>query len=203
MALLHLIVREVEQGCNVACTSKPQQWHKPKSKGKIHEPEFVKNLVVHQAKGQFHTTTKDFGKSNRSSHDPRSCAYRRERSLNDFDLEKLQRITNGNCAVLIYTPLNNGISKLDQNGDNDCNENAEQPSQNVKIKSIPQIKTEILKSKPGLSLTEFKKALEQEMHVNEQSIYTVALQTKSQSSSSTWFALRQGRITASKVKQCI
>ena len=150
MALLHLIVREVEQGCNVACTSKPQQWHKPKSKGKIHEPEFIKNLVVHQAKGQFHTTPNDFGKSNRSSHDPRSYAYRKERTLNDFDLDKLKRITNGNCAVLLYTPLNNGINEMvNLCCDNDCNINTEQLNECVEVKSIPHITNEILKNKPG------------------------------------------------------
>ncbi|EDO29960.1 predicted protein [Nematostella vectensis] len=63
MASLHLIVREVDQGCNIACTSKRQLWHKPKSKGKIHEPDFLKNLVLHQAKGQFHTTPDGFDKS--------------------------------------------------------------------------------------------------------------------------------------------
>lgn len=60
-----------------------------------------------------------------------------------------------------------------------------------------------MKNKPGLSLTEFQEALEQEMKVNEQSANRVAFKTKSQSSSSTWFALRLGRITASKVKQCM
>lgn len=199
MALLHLIVREVEQGCNVACTSKPQQWHKPKSKGKIHVPDFVKNLVVHQAKGQFHTTPNEFEKSSRSSHDPRSYAYRRDRTLNDFNLERLKQITSGNCAVLLYTPLNNGIS--DNNANNDCN--TEESNQNIKVEGISHIATKILNSNPGLSLTEFKEILDQEIQVNEQLIHTVAFQTKSQSNSSTWFALRLGRITASNVKQCI
>lgn len=199
MALLHLIVREVEQGCNVACTSKPQQWHKPRSKGKIHAPEFVKNLVVHQAKGQFHTTPNDFEKSKRSSHDPRCYAYRRDRTLNDFNLERLKQITSGNCGILLYTPLNTGINDNNVNTDT----NPEESCQSVQVKSISHIATEILNWKPGLSLTEFEEKLEQKIQVNEQLINAVALQTKSQSNSSAWVALRLGRITASKVKQCM
>ena len=155
MALLHLIVREVEKGCNVACTSKPQQWHKLKSKGKIQVPEFVKNLVVHQAKGQFHSTSDDFEKSSRSSHDPRSYTYRRDRTLNYFNLEKLKQITNGNCALLLYTTLNDGINPNITNS----NCNTKEPNQSVKVKSISHIATEILNSKPGLSLTEFMETL--------------------------------------------
>ena len=54
LALLHLIVREVEGGCNKACTSKPQIWHKPHKKGKkVTQPDFVKNLVIRKVKGTF------------------------------------------------------------------------------------------------------------------------------------------------------
>ena len=161
-----------------------------------------KTLLFIKQKGSFIPLHNDFGKSSRSTHDPRSYAYRKERTLSDFDMGKLKRITNGNCAVLLYTPLSNGINEMvNLCCDNDIN--AEQLNECVEVKSIPHITNEILKNKPGLSLTEFQEALKQEMKVNEQSANRVAFKTKSQSSSSTWFALRLGRMTASKVKQCM
>lgn len=199
MALLHLIVREVDQGCNIACTSKPQQWHKPKSKGKIHEPDFLKNLVLHQAKGQFHTTPNDFEKSYRRNHDPRTFEYRKEKTLADFDLDRLKEITDGNCAILLYTALNHATEE----STNIQKESAEELNPTVKVRSIPCITAEILKSSPGISLPEFKNTLKQEIKVDEQTIKHVAEETTSQSSSCEWFSLRQGRITASKISQCI
>jgi hypothetical protein len=202
MALLHLIVREVEQGCNVACTSKPQQWHKPKAKGKIHNPDFIKNVVVRQAKGQFHTTPDDFEKGTRRSYDPREFEYRREKKLTDFDLDRLKSITNGNCAALLYTHLNNAINESVNVSKNDSQGTAEEPNQNVEVQSIPYTTAEILNSSPGISLPDFEEALIQEMEVDEEKIKHVVEQTKSQTASSTWFSLRKGRITASKVLQC-
>ena len=54
LALLHLVTREVEAGCNLAVTSKPQQWDKPHKKGhKVHDAEFVRNATIKKVKGLF------------------------------------------------------------------------------------------------------------------------------------------------------
>lgn len=180
-------------GCNIACTSKPQQWHKPKSKGKIHDPDFVKNVIVHQAKGQFHTTPDDFVQSRRSSFDPRLYKYRKKKSLSDFNLEKLKTVTGGNSAILLYTPFNDKSNKPSEN-----------PIANhhLNMQSIPSIADEILYKSQGISFENFERALSEKIQIDQETIDYIANSTKSQSASSTWASLRHGRITASKVLSC-
>lgn len=63
VSLLHFIVRQIEAGCNKACTSKPQEWHKPHAQGKrVTQPDFVRNLVVKKVTGRFDTTPEDLKK---------------------------------------------------------------------------------------------------------------------------------------------
>lgn len=113
MDILPYIAREVEGGCNKACTSKPQVWHKPHKKGKrLHEPDFIKNLSIKKVKGMFDSSAKVTMKSNRLNYDPRAFCYQKQKKLSDFKLEKLANITNGNCGVLLYAPNTTNSSSV-------------------------------------------------------------------------------------------
>ena len=205
MALLHLIVREVEQGCNIACTSRPQEWHKPKLRGKkIHQPNFIKNVIIHQAKGEFHTTPADLKKKNRADFDPRAIPYRRVKTLADFDLEKLRNITKGNCATLLYAP-----NETEEIGSSNTDLNLtlltgiEGPNTVNNLRSVPTIAEEILTRSQGISLPEFQEALMESIRIDAQTLDSITIATVNQSASPLWFLLRKGRITASKVHECI
>ena len=51
MGLLHFIVRKVEGRCNVACTSKPQELHKPHKNNNIHIERILPDIeFVHEMK---------------------------------------------------------------------------------------------------------------------------------------------------------
>ncbi|XP_070548423.1 uncharacterized protein [Ptychodera flava] len=145
-ALLHFIVREVEGGSTRACTSRPQEWHKPHKKGKkLHQPDFVKNLAVRKVKGTFSSNITDNDKPKRSDFDPRAIIYQREKKLTDFNLERLSQITNGNCGtcILLYAP---GYSYVNHNTDVfDTDE------------TIPLISQEIIKKILVLQLKNLKK----------------------------------------------
>ena len=87
IAILHLVVREVEGGCivNKACTSKPQMWHKPHTKGKkVNQPDFVKNLTIRKVKGNFDSSPKGPTKVNRLNYDPRAFCFQKKKTLSDF-----------------------------------------------------------------------------------------------------------------------
>ena len=104
MGLLHFIVRKVEGGYNVACTSKPQEWHKPhKKRKKIQQPDFVKNIKFKKIKGSFDSTPSDSdtGK-NRLNFDPRALCNQGQKPLQVFNLVKLEEITGGNRGVLLF-----------------------------------------------------------------------------------------------------
>lgn len=73
----------------------------------------------------------------------------------------------------------------------------------ISIKSVPDISSEISKITPNLSLHEFELTLMDLIKIDKATINYVANETNAQNSSSLWFDVRKGRITASKVLDCI
>ena len=100
IALLHDVVGQIEKGCNIACTSKPQIWHQPQKQATENSQfKFVVDLKVQKVKGSFDTHNTDNPKISRSVYDPRALIHKKDKKLNDFDLKTLCEISGGNCGV--------------------------------------------------------------------------------------------------------
>ncbi|CAG2248560.1 unnamed protein product [Mytilus edulis] len=81
------LFRQIEAGCNKACTSKPQEWHKPHAQGKrVTQPDFVRNLVVKKVTGRFDTTPEDLKKKGNKSREQSNI----EKNAGHPDIENIQ-----------------------------------------------------------------------------------------------------------------
>lgn len=196
-ALLHFIVREVAGGCNKTKTGKPQVWHKPHTQGKrINQPDFVRNLSIKKVTGSFETTQEDLIKTEnkpRCTFDPRAKIYRKEKTLKDFDLKRLETITNGNCGLLLYAgaPRDTSTCDTDENG-------------NVTVKTIPVIAQDIIDATENISDDEFLNNLMTKLgeSMTEERINFLANKTSNQNKSQLWYDHRACRITASVAHEC-
>ena len=198
----------MEDGCNKASTSKPQTWHKPHSKGKrVHEPDFVKNLQVKKIKGSFDSNIQngDMERSHsRVAYDPRALCHQNVKQLSDFNLEKLQEITSGNCGVLLYS-VKNSVPNAKEDvptyiySDISAEDHIEVVSFNLP-NPIPFISEQI---KGDLNLHNFSKRLLQEIQVTPSEVEHLAASTTEQSKCSLWLAHHKARITGSTVHEAI
>lgn len=68
----------------------------------LHQPQVAENNKVVGMKEVIHQEL-DKGRLYRSNFDPRLHCHRAKRNINDFDLDWLASITNGNCGLLAYT----------------------------------------------------------------------------------------------------
>ena len=201
--MLYFIVREVEGGCNVACTSRPQEWHKPHKKGKkIQQPDFVKNIKIKKIKGTFDSSPNDTASNKkRLNFEPRALCHQRQKSLKDFDLLKLAEITDGNCGVLLYAPRQEQDKVLCAQPDMAIiNETVEICTS---VKGLGDIDSEIKASNNNIDLETYSEMLWNEMQLDDEQIKYVANSTKDQHHSALWFHLREGRITSSVMKECM
>ncbi|CAG2241541.1 unnamed protein product [Mytilus edulis] len=163
VSLLHFIVRQIEAGCNKACTSKPQEWHKPHAQGK-------------------RVTQPDFGNKSRLAFDPRAVCYRKEKTLLDFDLKKLEDITNGNCGVLLYSPRSN----IEKNAGHPDIENIQIEEEVETIsKTIPVLANEIIEAKQNINQCDFGEELllNLDNSITDETVDYVVRKTCKQSSS--------------------
>ena len=192
LALLHLVTREVEAGCNLAVTSKPQQWHKPHKKGhKVHDAGFVRNITIKKVKGSFDSCMVDeVHNKKRLNFDPRAVCHQRERTLADFDLIKLSEITGGNCGVLLYT-LREQASKAKTEIDF-----------KPEVKGLSEIDANVKKVQ-NITLQDYIEKVKSEMALSKEQILFIADCTVKQSKCSMWYNMRIGRITASLMKECM
>lgn len=203
MSLLHLIVREVEAGSNLACTSRPQVWHKPHRKGKkVHEPDFVKNLTVMKVKGNFDSTPRK-QPSKRIQFDPRAIAKQTDKSISDFNLVKLYDVTQGNCGLLLYAPRPDNENYLACAPDMDESNVHLQYEVFTEVKSVHDIRNTIFSQNPNIPYEDFETALFNAMEIDEVSQTYICNSTMNQAESSLWFSFREGRITASRVLECM
>ena len=80
--------------------------------------------------------------------DPRAVCYRKEKTLLDFDLKKLEDITNGNCGVLLYSPRSN----IEKNAGHPDIENIQIEEEVETIsKTIPVLADEIIEAKQNIN----------------------------------------------------
>ncbi|XP_030850420.1 uncharacterized protein LOC115928029 [Strongylocentrotus purpuratus] len=106
-ALLFTVAEVVAvEGRHASCTSQPKAWGLPpkrRMKEALHQPQFTEdNEVVGMTEDVMHHELGN-GRLNRSNFDPRLHCHRAKRNINDFDLDWLASITNGNCGLLAYT----------------------------------------------------------------------------------------------------
>ena len=193
LALLHLVTREVEAGCNLAVTSKPQQWHKPHKKGhKVHDAEFVRNINIKKVKGTFDSSAVDeLHNKKRLNFDPRALCHQRERTLSDFDLEKLADITTGNCGVLLYAP------RAQEN-----KESEPETQKKPEVVGLSEIDVNVKKDK-NITLNTYVKKFKDEMILTKDQIQYIADSTVEQNKCAMWYEMRIGRTTASLMKECM
>ena len=203
MSLLHLIVREVEAGSNLACTSRPQVWHKPHRKGKkLHEPDFVKNLTVMKMKGSFDSMSRK-QPSKRMQFDPRAIVKQTDKSISDFDLVKLYDVTQGNCGLLLYAPRPDNENYLAYAPDMDESNVHKEYEITTEVKSVLDIRNAIFRHNPNIPFEEFEPALLNALKLDEDSKTYICNNTVKQAESGLWFSFREGRITASRVLECM
>lgn len=98
-ALLSYVAVAVEDGCNVASTSKLQRWHQP-SKNTLKTSAFLSNMDKPRS-----STSVTFGTNTyrRDTFDPRTIANRKSKNLAHFNRDRLAEIYNGKAAVLLYS----------------------------------------------------------------------------------------------------
>ena len=95
-ALLFALLQAVEQGKNRSCTSTAQAWGKRK---KSHEPDFITNIKIKKSTKDCTTDLRP-ERIPRNTYDPRPVELRQSSKLENFDLFKLNIVTNGGASIL-------------------------------------------------------------------------------------------------------
>ncbi|VDI78586.1 Hypothetical predicted protein [Mytilus galloprovincialis] len=119
----------------------------------------------------------------------------------DFDLKKLEDITNGNCGVLLYSPRSN----IEKNAGHPDIENIQIEEEVETIsKTIPVLANEIIEAKQNINQCDFGEELllNLDNSITDETVDYVVRKTCKQSSSKIWFDHRIGRITASVANEC-
>jgi hypothetical protein len=195
VALLNHIEDGVSRGINKACTSKPQQWHKPKVKGKLHKPDFAKNFTI-SSNCATTSDTPGYEVPNRTQFDPRPPHLRSDSELKDFNLDALADITGGNCGVLLYAPRTPATQM-------DCEILSDVATEeNVIMMELPPTIDEARMNTLAAGDCNLERRFIANLHGSLASVKYLEEKTRLQSSSTEWWTYRQGRITASKAREC-
>ena len=194
-ALLYSLLVIIQKGGNVACTSKAQTWHKSV---KFHEPKFVKNIQIRKVKCNLEID--EFVKSSRRyGFDPRAPCDRDNSGDCKFDLASLAKLTNGKAAILKILSVEQPRQIQVESDDNVLNyesvESATLPS------ALPNLAAKL--KQQHKSFDAFSDAFFQNMRITESQAQTVESVTSSQVDSVTWKLYREGRLTASKMKETL
>ena len=194
--LMFFVVSNVISSDSV--TSKPQQWHIPSASAKrLHQPDFISNIAIKKVSGDATLPSQiSTPRPSRSEYDPRSIKFRNSKPLQDLELDRLADITGGNCGLLLYTPRVPDPSRSIPNiADVTMVETVETSSH---LCSIQEATSHLDLKCPS--------ALETVLNATTVSITDKALietLTRGQADCVLWKKLRLGRITASKVSQCM
>lgn len=190
------IEREVREGRNLTCTSKPQVWHAPsKRQSKLHQPDTIDNIEIKKPKidNIFTSSTK----YERSSFDPRAPHHRVPIKISQEDCDIMASATNGNCGIVLLM--------REHGDDNDvqepepCNFVEIETSEHIDFpKTIQQHVNEI--EQLDVTLDEKVQILKENVTICEEQAVLVTTETLLQSESTKWFEHRKFRITASKFK---
>jgi DNA-directed RNA polymerase subunit RPC12/RpoP len=120
---------------------------------------------------------------------------------NFFDLDTLRDITNGNCGALLYAPRTAQEQAVtdapDMSAPNVHNEEVVTST----MYSVPQAGLESISNSDTLS--DFEDDVTLKMTLDVEQIHTITRETIGQRTSPLWHNQRKGRITASRVHECI
>ncbi|XP_071799977.1 uncharacterized protein [Asterias amurensis] len=180
VALLCYVAHEVQTGANKACTSKPQQWHKPPKGGeKIHEPDFVKNFKIVGVTGEL-----DLESAAAVDHSPV-----RSTTSSYSDRRKMRCIVNAPRKSVLYDEDFDSVQ---------AEEEVETTTHAPTVLEARDKTLECLKLRDCDTVQCF--------HCNLQAppcaFEAVAEETVKQSKSPKWWNYRSGRITASIAHDC-
>ncbi|KAJ8048649.1 hypothetical protein HOLleu_01047 [Holothuria leucospilota] len=186
-ALLFAVVEAVERGENRSCTSSKATWAIPSNKSLnsckpvVAEEINVLKIKANADKQILHNPNSFY----RSKFDPRSHANRQNQSLENFDLDRLAEISNGDCGMLLYfkrpslsthqNPNLNYISKIEE----------------VVTSNPAETVTSALSHCDEFATdTDFNQQLEDHLHITHHQQQQLALDTRNQSQSSLWYSHR-------------
>ena len=193
-ALMWYIEKEVKLGTNKTCTEKTQKWSIPSKKQmKLHTPEVLSEIVIKKPKVE-----KVYGDSKsqhgRANFDPRAIRHRTKSSLTQNDIDTLAELTNGNCGLVMLMR-----EEADHSSSDVASFIEVETSAHVgKPKTISEICLEI----GECSFETFIKAIS----ISADQQHIIQKMTHGQSSADTksvWQSYRNGRITASIIKDVI
>ena len=176
------------------CTSKLQTWHQPsKSARDASKPALLRDIQIKKVTAETNLSTSCKLKR-RGDFDPRLPNRRRKKSIHDFNLDKLAAATNGKCGLLRYNLRKPDDSLFDVPDLTDiaCTIQVESthPFYVSDVESAYQASSNIQELFNHLSLSKDKAA-------------KLAVLTVNQSQSEEWVFHRIGRITSSRIGNCI
>ena len=180
-ALFHHILYKVAKGENISLTSLHQSWDK--SSSKLHQPDFIENITIKKLHGDGII-----------------------KELICFDLDSLAE-TSGQSAILLYAPRQPHPDFISPHLDNVWHEEVTTTTtthdEHLNIQSLPQLASDIKTSHPRLSLQEFHCHLMSRLNINPLQSSYIQHQTIDQHNSPLWMHMRVGRISASKMGECV
>ena len=137
-------------------------------------------------------------KRSRFDYDPRALADRGVKSIEELDLEGLRRATDGKAAILNFFPQENHASQ-DYPDMSDMAVVSEETVVTTEKEPLPPTLPEI-----ASQFTSADQILEAALKpLSFAVVKQISDETIQQRDDNLWFAVRTGRITASKLKRCI
>ena len=200
-ALFHHILHTVAKGENISLTSLHQSWDKPSSK--LHQPDFIENITIKKLQGDC-IIKELISSTHRFSFDPRPPSFRHHKDISSYDLDSLAD-TSGQSAILLYAPRQPHPDFISPHLDNVWHEEVTTTTHDdhLNIPSLPQLASDIKTSHPRLSLQEFHCHLMSRLSINPSQSSYIQHQTIDQHNSPVWMHMRVGRISASKMGECV
>ncbi|XP_033096577.1 uncharacterized protein LOC117100855 isoform X2 [Anneissia japonica] len=190
--LLFAVVEAVEKGRNMTCTSQKQAWGAVPKKGKaLHEPQFVRNIKVVGIREDVSKQTVENTRRYRSTFDPRLPIHRVGNAINEFNLDWLASITNGNCGILSHAKREPNVNaQLPDLSKCLSNETVETT---VPVPTVLEVYDRLTKLKEHVSANSMLDMLKISQHQQQ----VLVKGTLNQASSTLWREQRKGRITSS------
>ena len=199
--LLWFVEKEVREGENLTCTSKPQKWHVPsKRQSKLHQADILNNIAVKKPKAdRILLRNKTDFKCKRSDFDPRAVAHRQKITINQADCDILAEATNGNCGLVLLLSQRNVLTEPHPDIPYSNTVEVETSEHIATSKSIDTIVEEI-KAENRLKPFDMVRELKAAVKISNKQIQFIQEKTSNQSLCEEWFIHRKNRVTASKFK---
>ena len=191
------LLQAVEQGKNRSCTSTAQAWGKRK---KSHEPDFITNIKIKKSTKDCTTDLRP-ERFPRNTYDPRPVELRQSSKLENFDLFKLNIVTNGSASILHCV---DDSKKVNPNAilvepESDLNVVCTETVTSCNIPSTVLELSAACKSETA-SFEEFSTSFTKKFKITAEEAKHLEKITREQSDSEVWREHRKGRVTASNAK---